>query len=140
MRTVLTPVGEGRATRAIDLWINANLITLLATGVTAAFAWEWHRDNQHVRKLLTGRLAAMARLNATVARWVMGLSGAVFGLGLYMIQVARDIDQRSSAKSPARIPEYVVQGTVAFTCIWVAACVGAWWFRRTMGRIIAMEE
>lgn len=126
--------------RMIDVWINANAIMLLATAVTTVFAWEWHRANQRIRPGLTGALAAMAALNSVVARWVMGLSGAVFGMGLYMIQVARDIDQRSSAKSPARIPEYVVQGTVAFTCIWVAACVGAWWFRRTMGRIIAMED
>lgn len=122
------------------MWINANLITLLATGITAAFAWEWHRDNQHVRKLLTGRLAAMARLNAIIARCVMGISGAVFLLGLRMIQRARDIDRAASAARPARVPDYVLEGTIAFTCIWVAACVGAWWFRRTMGRIITMEE
>lgn len=126
--------------RSIDLWINANAITLLATAVTTVFAWEWHRANQRIRPGLTGALAAMAALNSVVARWVMGINAAVFALGLWLIQVAREMDLHSSAARPARVPDYVVVGTVAFTCIWVAACVGAWWLRRALDRIVAMGD
>ncbi len=126
--------------RAIDAWINANAVTLLATAVTTLFAWEWHRANQRIRPGLTGALAAMAALNSVVARWVMGINTAVFALGLWLIQVAREIDREASAARPARVPDYVVNGTVAFTCIWVAACIGAWWLRRAMDRIVAMGD
>ena len=126
--------------RAIDIWINANAVTLLATAITSVFAWEWHRDNQRIRPGLTGRLAAMARLNSIVACWVIGINLAVFVLGFALIQVAREMDRNSSAAHPARVPDYVTNGTLAFTAIWVVACGGAAWFRGAMERIIRMEE
>lgn len=126
--------------RGIDWWINANAVTLLATAVTVIYALEWHESNRRVRVRLSGQLAAMARLNVIVARWVLGINAAVFALGLALIQEARRLDALSTAAHPTRIPGYVVWGTLAFTAIWVSGCLGAWWFRRTMDHIMAMEE
>lgn len=74
----------------------------------------------------------------TVARWFIGVNAAVFGLGLWLVQVARDIDRAASAAHPARVAQFVVTGTIAFTCIWVSVSIGVWWFSRSMERILHM--
>lgn len=130
----------GNAVRMVDWWINANGVTLLSTAATCVFALEWERMYRLAAPTLTGKTRALARLNVTVARLVIGINVAIFGLALALIQVARELDRASSAAHPLRVPPYVVQGTVAFTCIWVAACGGAWWFRLAMDRIMAMPE
>lgn len=126
--------------RAVDWWIDANAVTLLATAVTAVYAWEWQRMYRLAVPTLTGKLQALAWLNVWVARLVMAVNAAIFALGLWLIQVAREMDARSTAAHPLRVQPFVVRGTVAFTCIWVAACVGAWWFRRRMDAIMDMKD
>lgn len=124
--------------RALDWWINGNLVTLLVTVISIVRCWGWHQDNRRVLSRLGGREAALCRLNLTVARWFIGINAAVFCLGLYLIQVARGIDRAASAAHPARVPAYVVQGTMVFAGIWVAVSVGVWWFSRSMERILYM--
>lgn len=124
----------------IDQWIDANLLTLLVTVISIVRCWGWHQDNRRVLPRLTGRDAALCRLNLTVARWFIGVNAAVFLLGLYLVQVARDIDRAASAAHPARVPSYVVQGTMAFAVIWTAVSIGVWWFRRSMEHIMAMPS
>jgi len=124
--------------RMIDQWINANLVTLLVTTISIVRCWAWHQDNRRVLPRLTGREAALCRLNMTVARWFMAVNAAVWLLGAYLIHVAREIDRAASAARPARVPDYVVQGTIAFCAIWIAVAVAVWWFSRAMERIITM--
>lgn len=124
--------------RAIDAWINCNLVTLLVTCLSVMRCWAWHQEIRGALPRLTGRDAALGRLNLTVARWFIAVNAAVFLLGLYLVQVARDIDRTASAARPARVPEYVVQGTAAFTCIWIAVAVAVWQFSRAMDRIARM--
>lgn len=126
--------------RMLDLWIDANAITLLATTVSMTLTWRWHQANRAAAARETGPVLGVLRLNMLLARLWLALNAAVFLLGLYLIEVARGIDRAASAAHPARIPSYVVSGTVAFTCIWVFACWGAWTLRRGLDRIAASEE
>lgn len=124
--------------RQIDLWIDYNLITLLVTVINIARCWDWHQANRRILPRLAGRDAALCRVNITIVRLFIGMNAAVFGLGLYLVQVARGIDRAASAAHPARVAPFVVNGTAAFACIWVGVALGAWWFRRAMERIQRM--
>ncbi len=126
--------------RQIDVWVDANALTLLATAVTSVFAWEWQERHRRAARALTGTKRAIAQFNVQLARGFLLLNAAIFLLGLALIQTARDIDRAASAAHPARVPGYVVNGSVAFTSIWVAVCCGAWWFRRRMEAIIELDE
>ena len=126
--------------RMIDWWINFNAITLIATTISATLTWRWHEANRAAAPRETGASLGVVRLNIMLARLVLAVNAAVFLLGLALIEVARSIDRAASAAHPARIPSYVCWGTGFFTCIWVGACIGSVWLRRSLDRIASQPE
>lgn len=124
--------------RAIDAWQNANLLTCLACAVTCGYAWGWQARYGRVR--LSGAVQALARLNVVMARGVLALLVAVFLRSAYLIQTARDIDAAGSVKTPARVPVYEVNASWWLLALVCATCAGAWWLRRGMDRVLALDE
>lgn len=129
----------------LTLWIGANLLSVIATSLTLGWSVEWWLSTRRVLPLLTGLPLAMARRNMTVAAGqavialgvlLLGLAMIALGvllLGLAMIAVA-------VLRHTQRVADYVANGTAAFTVIWLYECIGVWWDRRTMQRLMRLDQ
>lgn len=127
--------------RAIDVWINANLVTLKAALISTTVCLFWLPSNVRAGRTLTDRPARwLAWVNVSIISMTVLVNALVFALGLYEIQSARALDRAASAAHPARIPSYVTQGTLGFTVIWVLACVAIIALSSVLSHIIAMPS
>lgn len=117
----------------LTLWIGANLLSVFTTSLTLAWSVEWWLSTRRVLPLLTGLPLAMARRNMVVAAGQAVIALGVLLLGLAMIAVA-------VLRHTQRVADYVANGTVAFALIWLAQCLGVWWDRRTIQRLMRIDD
>lgn len=117
----------------LTLWIGANVVSVITTSIVIGWSVEWWLSTRRVLPLLSGLPLAMARRNMTVAAGQAVIAPGVLLLGLAMLTVA-------VLRHTQRVADYVANGTVAFALIWLAQCVGVWWDRRTIQRLMRLDD
>lgn len=117
----------------LTLWIGANVVRVITTSLTLGWSVEWWLSTRRVLPLLSGLPLAMARRNMVVAAREAVIALGVLLLGLAMIAVA-------VLRHTQRVADYVANGTLAFAVIWLGQCLGVWWDRRTIQRLMRLDQ